>query len=131
MFWFLVGNFRAYEFRHRFDKGGMKTALDVSEYGQGVLKMNAGGYQKILAGLGNRPHFLLAGHLLMLHTLAFGGWQLPAIRLLWLAALGLFLIWQPFVAGERKISAKQGAMLLATVLASTWLLGPWLLLCHR
>ena len=49
--------------------------------------------------LANWPHFLLAGHLLMLHVLAFGGWQAPAMRLLWVAALGLFLIWQPFVAG--------------------------------
>ena len=45
-----------------------------------------------------RSHLLLAGHLLLLHALAFGGWQLPAVRILWFVALGLFLIWQPFVA---------------------------------
>jgi hypothetical protein len=36
-----------------------------------------------------RPHLLLlTGHLLLLHALAFGGWQIPAVRILWLGALG-------------------------------------------
>ena len=55
-----------------------------------------------------QPHFLLAGHLLLLHALAFGGWKLPAVRILWIVALGLFLLWQPFIAGERRMSARQG-----------------------
>ena len=75
-----------------------------------------------------RPHFLLAGHLLLLHALAFGGWQLPAVRILWFVAFGLFLLWQPFVAGERRMSRRQGAVVLAAALASTWLLSPWLML---
>ena len=75
-----------------------------------------------------QPHILLAGHLLLLHALAFGGWKLPAVRILWIVALGLFLLWQPFVAGERRMSARQGGILLAAVLASTWLLNPWLIL---
>lgn len=88
--------------------------------------MNAG--EKFTERLADWSHVLLAGHLLMLHALAFGGWEIPAVRLLWVAALGLFLIWQPFVAGERPISVPQGAALFAAVLASTWFLGPWLLL---
>ena len=90
--------------------------------------MNAGFMGRLANQLANWPHLLLAVHLLMLHALAFGGWQVPAVRLLWPAALGLFLIWQPFVAGERRISGRQGAVLLGVVLASTLLLGPWLLL---
>lgn len=82
----------------------------------------------LTARLADWSHFLLALHLLMLHVLAFGGWKIPAVRLLWMAALGLFLIWQPFVAGERRISIGQGLVLFAVVLASTWFLGPWLLL---
>jgi hypothetical protein len=74
------------------------------------------------------PHFLLASHLLMLHALAFGGWQIPAVRLLWVVAIGLFLIWQPFVTGERRIELRQGLVLFGVVLVSTLLLGPWLLL---
>lgn len=90
--------------------------------------MNTGIIDKIAGRLAGWPHFLLASHLLMLHTLAFGGWKIPAIRLLWVVALGLFLIWQPFVAGERRIELRQGMVLLGVVLVSTLLLGPWLLL---
>ena len=71
---------------------------------------------------------LLAAHLLLVHLLAFGGWKILAVRLLWLVALGLFLIWQPFVAGERRISPRQGALLVAIALATVLFLGPWLLL---
>ncbi len=53
---------------------------------------------------------------------------MPAVRLLWVVALGLFLIWQPFVAGERRIELRQGLVLLGVVMVSTLLLGPWLLL---
>jgi signal transduction histidine kinase len=81
-----------------------------------------------LLSLLERPHFLLAGHLLMLHVLAFGGWKIPAVRLLWVAALGLFLIWQPFVSGERRVSVAQVLGLVFIVLVTTWFLGPWLLL---
>ncbi len=84
--------------------------------------------QKLAARLADWSHLLLALHLLMLHVLAFGGWQLLAVRLLWVAALGLFLLWLPFVAGERRISPPQGGILIAVALASTWFLGPWLLL---
>ena len=90
--------------------------------------MNAGLSMGFANRLAKWPHFLLAGHLLMLHVLAFGGWQAPAMRLLWVAALGLFLIWQPFVAGESRISGRQAGVLLGVTLASTLLLGPWLLL---
>jgi hypothetical protein len=90
--------------------------------------MNTGIVGKIASRLAGWPHFLLAAHLLMLHALAFGGWQIPAVRLLWVVALGLFLIWQPFVAGERRIELRQGVVLFGIVLVSTLLLGPWLLL---
>jgi len=72
--------------------------------------MNAGSGGTLAYRLANWPHLLLASHLLMLHTLAFGGWQVPAVRLLWLVALGLFLIWQPFVAGEQRISGRQAGV---------------------
>ncbi len=74
------------------------------------------------------PHLLLLGHLLLLHALAFGGWQMPAVRILWLGALGLFLIWQPFVAGERQMNLRQTFWLIVLAISSTVLLGPWLLL---
>ncbi|WP_191090274.1 HAMP domain-containing sensor histidine kinase [Dechloromonas sp. CZR5] len=90
--------------------------------------MNAGWGRQLIKRLANRHHLLLAGHLLMLHALAFGGWQVPAVRLLWLVALGFFLLWQPFVDGEQRVSGRQAIALFGAALASTWLLGPWLLL---
>ena len=90
--------------------------------------MNSGIIGVTARRLAGWPHFLLATHLFMLHTLAFGGWQIPAVRLLWVVALGVFLIWQPFVTGEKRIEWRQGVVLFALVLASTLLLGPWLLL---
>jgi hypothetical protein len=90
--------------------------------------MDAPYKQKLVARLADWSHLLLAGHLLMLHLLAFGGWNNPAVHLLWVAAIGLFLIWQPFVAGERRISPRQGGVLFLVVVGSTWILGPWLLL---
>lgn len=80
------------------------------------------------AGLIGRPHLLLGGHLFLLHILVFGGWDVPALRLLWVVAFGLFLIWQPFVAGNRHVSMVQVLALVVGTLVSTWFLGPWLLL---
>lgn len=100
----------------------------MSKNGQCVENMNVGFGSQLANRLAIRPNLLLAGHLLMLHALAFGGWQVPAVRLLWLVALGLFLMWQPFVAGEQRISGRQGLVLLGATLLSTMLLGPWLLL---
>ena len=90
--------------------------------------MNTANISSTIPWWSRQPHFLLAAHLLLLHALAFGGWLMPAVRILWIVALGLFLLWQPFVAGERRMSASQGGILLAAVLTSTWLLNPWLIL---
>ncbi len=83
---------------------------------------------KLTRRLANWPHLLLGLQLLALHALAFGGWRVPAIRLLWVVVIGLFLIWQPFVAGERRIEVRHGVLLLGAVFLTTLVLGPWLLL---
>lgn len=90
--------------------------------------MNGLGLQKLTDWLGGHPHFLLAGHLFILHVLAFGGWQTAEVRLLWPVAVGLLLMWQPFVEGERRIERDQIAMLLGVVFALAIWLNPWLLL---
>lgn len=102
--------------------------LNVSENEQFVGKMNAVNAKPWAERLANWPNWLLAGHLLILHALAFGGWQIPAIRLLWVVAFGLFLIWQPFVAGQQRISGRHTLLLIGASLATTLLIGPWLLL---
>lgn len=90
--------------------------------------MNSSVVQRLTDWLGRFPNFLLAGHLLVLHAIAFGGWHLAPVRLLWPVAVGLLLIWQPFVDGEQRVSRGQGIVLLAVVVATTLLLNPWLML---
>ncbi|RIX40689.1 MAG: sensor histidine kinase [Rhodocyclales bacterium GT-UBC] len=107
---------------------GSLCMILVSILGQSCLKMNARFPIFMIGWLLPRPHVLLAFHLLILHLLAFGGWQIPAVRLLWLVALGLFLIWQPFVAGEQSINVRQGVALFFVAVATAVVLGPWLLL---
>lgn len=68
------------------------------------------------------------GHLFVLHVMAFGGLNVMPVRLLWPVAIGLLLLWQPFVDGERRVSRRQGALLLLLVGVTTLLLNPWLLL---
>ncbi|MBU3697624.1 hypothetical protein [Dechloromonas sp.] len=80
--------------------------------------------QRLLA----RPNLLLMFHLAMIHVLAFGGWQDASLRLLWVAAFGIFLLWQPFVASSNTLRPLQIVLLWIVVTLSTVFLGPWLLL---
>lgn len=74
------------------------------------------------------PHFLLAGHLALLHALVFGGWKILAVRLTWPLAVGLLLLWQPFVKGEQRLGQAQVGLLLGVVMLFSWYLNPWFLL---
>jgi len=80
--------------------------------------------QRLLA----RPNLLLMLHLAMIHVLAFGGWQDASLKLLWVVAFGVFLLWQPFVASSNTLRPVQIAVLWLGVALSTVFLGPWLLL---
>lgn len=82
----------------------------------------------VTGGLLECPNLLLAIHLLMIHVLAFGGWQDPSLKLLWVVAFGVFLLWQPFVASAQAIKPGHALMLWLGVSASTIYLGPWLIL---
>ncbi len=90
--------------------------------------MNSEAVQKFTKWLMVRPHWLLAGHLVILHLLAFGGWQSHALRLLLPVAVGLLLLWQPFVEGERRLGWRQIGVLLLLVLALAQWLNPWWML---
>ena len=75
-----------------------------------------------------RPNLLLTLHLAMIHVLSFGGWRDPAVKLFWVVALGVFLLWQPFIASDNKVKPAHAALLWLGVALSTLFLGPWLLL---
>lgn len=76
----------------------------------------------------DRRQFWLFGHLLIVHALIFGGGQSLPLRLLWPLAVGLFLLWQPFVAGEKRVAPGVAVVFLLLVLASSFWLTPWWLL---
>lgn len=90
--------------------------------------MNGFSLSTLAERLSRHSHGLLLGHLLILHALAFGGWHFTAVRLLWPVAVGLLLLWQPFVEGERELSRGQGAVLFALVVALVVWMNPWFLL---
>lgn len=90
--------------------------------------MNVFSLSALAERLGRHSHGLLLGHLLILHALAFGGWHFTAVRLLWPVAVGLLLLWQPFVEGERELTRGQGALLFALVVALVVWMNPWFLL---
>lgn len=90
--------------------------------------MNGSSVQKLTEWPVRLPNFLLVGHLFVLHVMVFGGLNVMPVRLLWPVAIGLLLLWQPFVDGERRVSRRQGALLLLLVGVTTLLLNPWLLL---
>lgn len=48
-------------------------------------------------------------------------------RTLFVVHLGVFLVWQPFIAGERRLSAQAMIALPLGILLATWFLTPWLL----
>lgn len=83
--------------------------------------------------LAGRRRWLLLGLLVLLHLVLMQGPGDPLGRMLFVAHLGLFLLWQPFIRAEQRISPL--ALLLTTglVLSSAvglgwWLLGIWLML---
>lgn len=78
--------------------------------------------------LSRMPNVLLVGHLLVLHVIAFGGLELTPVRFLWPVAVGLMLLWQPFVEGERPIRFWQGLFLFFVVAVMTAILNSWMLL---
>lgn len=82
-----------------------------------------------LTWLLQQPNFLLAGHLGALHVLTFWlGNALEARLILWPVAMGLFLLWQPLVAGGQRLGMGQTVVLVALVCIWALFLSPWMLL---
>lgn len=76
-----------------------------------------------------QPNLLLAGHLAILHGLAF--WPAASLQvrlILWPVAMGLFLLWQPVVSGGQRLGPGQTLVLVALVCLWAVFLNPWMLL---
>lgn len=89
------------------------------------MNLSQGGVTRCLLA---RPNLLLMLHLGMVHVLSFGGWRDASLKLLWVVALGVFLLWQPFVASDNRLRPLHVAFVWLGVTLSTVFLGPWLLL---
>jgi hypothetical protein len=71
--------------------------------------------------------WLFIGLLLLLHLSAMRGAEDFWARGLMLAHFGLFVLWQPFMRGERRLSLAQGAAIAAIALGILYFLNWWLL----
>ena len=83
----------------------------------------------LLDWLLGQPNLLLAGHLAILHVLAFWPGATLEVRLiLWPVAMGLFLLWQPVVSGGQRLGPGQTLVLVVLVCLWALFLSPWMLL---
>ena len=79
-----------------------------------------------------RRRWVLLGLLGLLHLIQLQGVESPIGRTLLAVHIGLFLLWQPFVRAEMRLSGLQlvaiaGAILLALFLINGWLLILWVM----
>lgn len=80
----------------------------------------------------NRRRWVLLGLLGLLHLIYLQGVESAIGRTLLAVHIGLFLLWQPFVRAEMRLSGLQlvliaGAILLALFLINSWLLILWVM----
>lgn len=81
-----------------------------------------------VAKMARSRRWLLLATLMLLHLTVMSHPVDLAARTLFLGHLGLFLLWQPLVGGERRLGARGLAATLVALGLATWWLGPWLLI---
>jgi hypothetical protein len=86
--------------------------------------------QNLGALLRQRKHqrWVLIALLSMLHLALLAGEQTAFGLLFWVADVGLFILWQPYVHVERKLDAGGLTILLLVLAGGAWLFGWWLLI---
>ncbi len=90
--------------------------------------MNAGRLTRWGQFLQARQHAVLVALLALLHLSFLAGAGSPIGLTCWLVDVGLFLLWQPFVATERRLSLASLFLLLILVGVGAWFFGWWLLI---
>ncbi|HMM54138.1 MAG TPA: sensor histidine kinase [Candidatus Desulfobacillus sp.] len=78
--------------------------------------------------LQQRRKWLLLGLLVLLHLLLLEGVASLVGRTLLVGHIGLFILWQPFVRAEQRLSPLQLAVIAAVVGAATFWAGKWTLI---
>lgn len=82
---------------------------------------------RLAAGLTRYERPLLFVLLSLLLLVMLQGSRSGLGRTLFVAHLGVFLLWQPFIAGERRLSPQAMIALPMGIMAAAWFLSPWLL----
>ena len=77
--------------------------------------------------LGGHQRVVLLGLLGVLHVTLLTGTDNLIGLMFWLGNVGLFLLWQPFVRGEKQLGRGELLFILAALVAGSWLYGTWLL----
>jgi signal transduction histidine kinase len=82
-----------------------------------------------LAGLShNQSRWALLGMLGLLHLLLLEGIDSGVGRTLLVGHLGLFILWQPFVRAEQRLSGRQLAITAGVVAAAAWWASSWMMI---
>ncbi len=72
--------------------------------------------------------WLLLAALALMHLTVMADPVDMAARTLFVGHVGLFLLWQPLVGGERRLGPRELLAVLAALGLAVWWLGPWLLI---
>jgi len=76
----------------------------------------------------NQRRWLLLSLLALLHLLLLQGIESLVGRTLLVGHIGLFILWQPFVRAEQRLSGVQLALIVAGVAAAAWWINWWLMI---
>lgn len=76
----------------------------------------------------NRRRWLLLALLGLLHLLLLQGIESGIGRTLLVVHIGLFILWQPFVRAELRLSAFQFAAIAGLIAASAWSVNGWMMI---
>jgi len=76
----------------------------------------------------NQRRWLLLGLLGLLHLLLLQGIESGIGRTLLVVHIGLFILWQPFVRAELRLSALQFAVIAGLIAAAAWWVSGWMMI---
>ena len=78
--------------------------------------------------LGAHQRAVLLALLGILHVTLLAGMDSLIGLMFWLVDVGLFLLWQPFVRGEKQLGRGELLFILTALVAGSWLYSTWLLI---
>ncbi|MBI4741022.1 MAG: sensor histidine kinase [Betaproteobacteria bacterium] len=86
------------------------------------------GFRQMGSALRGQHRWLLVALLAIFHLVLLAGAHNPLGLILWVAHVGLFFLWQPFVDAEAKLDVRALALIGLILAGGAWLFGWWLLI---